>query len=133
MNDGTQHLRIRVAEDLDHVRHPRVEVLDQDDHVLGDLSHSVEAGGVTWQMGGPDAPGMLTIKLACEHAHVGTIEIPGHNAPSKPILPPDHLRCMATVGPRGSFGSWRCELVANHDGLHATGSDTTHPTEWRQA
>lgn len=76
-------LRVRVVDELTDTQRPRIEVIDRDDNVVGDLGWSVEEGGIIIQSGFPGSASTLTIKLACEHVRVGTIEAPGVNAPKR--------------------------------------------------
>lgn len=75
MADQRNDLRVRVTDDLDP-RRRRIEVLDADDNVLGDLAASV--GGVTYKMGITDVS-IVLIELAVERVKIESIEVPGVN------------------------------------------------------
>lgn len=68
----TTNLRLRITE-ADNKR--RIEVLDPDGNVLGDLAASV--GAVTWKMG-IQGIGIVQIDVACERAAIDSIEVPGY-------------------------------------------------------
>lgn len=81
MADSRTHLRIRVTDDPPWGRvHRRVEVLDPDDNVLGDLASSVSE--IRWRATARDL-GIVSIDIAVERAQIDSIELPGHNAPKR--------------------------------------------------
>lgn len=71
------HLRIRITDDLTAKNKHRIEVVDYDGNVLGDLAHSVS--DVTWKMGVQGGIGIVCIEVATERVSVESIELPGMN------------------------------------------------------
>ena len=120
MTDEVPHLRLRIREDLT-AGDCRVEVLDKDDNVLGDLASSVMYGGVKWEMsGGPNKDehrghrglGLVTITFACERARVDTIEA-GGNAPKRCGAPAVGGPCVLPEG----HNMGRADVPENHQAL----------------
>lgn len=74
--EHTTHLRVRVTDEevgLDR----RIEVLDQDGNVLGDLINS--AVGVAWKMGLQGEMSVLVLELAAQRSSVDSLELKGIN------------------------------------------------------
>ncbi len=74
----TPKLRVQVREDVSAKDRVRVEVLDPEGNVLGDLASVIAYDGVTYKM---DSSGMstLTLSIAVERASIDALEVQGYN------------------------------------------------------